>query len=152
MAETTNPLQPVESNFDDVKNTEAHVEEVAIARLTEDDLLLLSAESLRFKSWTSFRLFLMMFVQGCGQAGYGIDWAVISGINAYPAWHHYFGFPSAGATFGTINALMTIGSFCGAPFMSFADIIGRRGINFVGNAIVIAAALLQGLSTNLSML
>jgi hypothetical protein len=68
-----NTLEPVDTNYDDVKNNEAHVEEVAIARLTEDDVLLLSAESLRFKSWTSFRLFRMMFVQGCGMAGYGID-------------------------------------------------------------------------------
>lgn len=139
-------------NYDDVKNTEAHVEEVAIARLTEDDVLLLSAESLRFKSWTSFRLFLMMFVLGCGMAGYGIDWAVISGINAYPAWHTYFGVASSGVTYGTINALRIIGNFCGAPFMTFADVVGRRGINFIGNAIVLTAAVLQAFSTNMSML
>jgi MFS family permease len=46
---------------------------------------------------------------------------------------------------------MTIGTICGAPFLSFADVIGRRGINFTGNAIVIVSALLQGFSTNLSM-
>jgi hypothetical protein len=46
---------------------------------------------------------------------------------------------------------MTIGTVCGAPFLSFADIIGRRGINFVGNFIVLLAALLQGFSTNLPM-
>jgi hypothetical protein len=42
-----------------------------------------------------------------------------------------------------MNALMTIGNFCDAPFLGLSDIIGRRGINFVGNAIVIVAAILQ---------
>lgn len=79
-----------------------------------------------------------MFVQGCGMASYDIDWAVISGINAYPAWNTYFGVASSGITFGTINALMNIGNFRETPFMSLADTIGRRGIKFVGNAIVIA--------------
>jgi hypothetical protein len=125
---------------------------VAIARLTEDGALLLSAESLCFKSWTSFQLFLTMFAQGCGVAGYGIDWAVISGINAYPAWYTYFGVASSGVTFGTINALMNIGNFRETPFMSFADTIGRSGINFVGNTIVIATALIQAFTLNMSML
>jgi hypothetical protein len=79
-------LERNESNIDDYKNAEANIEEVVIARLTEEDLLALSQESLRFKSWTTVRLALIMFVQGCNQAGYGIDWAVISGINAFDQW------------------------------------------------------------------
>jgi hypothetical protein len=59
---------------------------------------------------------------------------------------------SSGVTYGTINALMTIGNFRGAPFMAFAEIIDGRGINFVANAIVLAAAFLQAFSTNMSML
>jgi MFS family permease len=50
-----------------------------------------------------------------------------------------------------MNALMTIGSFVGAPFLALGDVIGRRGINFLGNAIVILAAVLQAFSTNLAM-
>lgn len=46
---------------------------------------------------------------------------------------------------------MTIGSFCGAPFLGLSDIIGRRGVNFLGNAIVIVAAILQGCAINLGM-
>jgi MFS family permease len=84
--------------------------------------------------------------------GYDIDWAVISGINAFPAWNTYFGVASSGVTFGTINALMNIGNFRETPFLSFADTIGRRGIKFVGNAIVIATALLQAFLNNMSML
>jgi hypothetical protein len=47
---------------------------------------------------------------------------VISGINAYKPWHAYFPeVGTSGATLGTLNALMTIGNFCGAPFLAFAD-------------------------------
>jgi hypothetical protein len=45
-----NTLELVDTNHDDVKNTKAHVEEVAIARLTEDVVLFISAEYLRFRS------------------------------------------------------------------------------------------------------
>lgn len=47
---------------------------------------------------------------------------------------------------------MTIGNFCGAPFLALGDVIGRRGVNFAGNIIVIIAALLQGLAPNLAAL
>jgi MFS family permease len=43
------------------------------------------------------------------------------------------------------------GLIVGAPFLALADVVGRRGINFTGNAIVIFAALLQGFSPNLKM-
>ncbi len=135
----------------DFKNIESNIEDVTIARITEEALMEMSAESLRFKSWTTFRISLIMFVQGCNQAGYGIDWAVINGINSYAPWHEYFGFGTSGATLGTINALMTIGNIVGAPFVSLADVIGRRGVNFLGNAIVLIASLMQGLAPNLKV-
>ncbi|CAI7635541.1 unnamed protein product [Penicillium glandicola] len=128
-----------------------HVEEIALARVTEEDLWKLSQDSLTISSWTGVRLGLIMFVHGCNQAGFGIDWGVISGINAMPRWHAYFGFDTSGGTYGLINALMQIGTVCGAPFMGLADVIGRRGINFAGNAIVLFAALMQGLAVNLPM-
>ena len=83
--------------------------------------------------------------------GYGVDWAVISGINAFDQWHDYFGFGTSGSTFGIITALMTIGNFCGSYFLALQDVYGRRAINFAGNAIVIVAGLMQGLATNLSV-
>ena len=128
-----------------------HIEEVALARITDENLWKLSQESLSVWSWTGVRLGLIMFVQGCNQAGFGIDWGVISGINALDAWHDYFGFGTSGGTYGLINALMSIGTVCGAPFLSLGDVIGRRGINFLGNAIVIVAAVLQGCAINLPM-
>ncbi|CAG8100998.1 unnamed protein product [Penicillium salamii] len=135
----------------DKANTREHVEEIALARVTEEDLWKLSQESLNVWSWTGFRLGLIMFIHGCNQAGFGVDWGVIGGINSMAPWHDYFGFGTSGGTYGLLNALMQIGTVCGAPFMALADVIGRRGINFTGNAIVIFASLMQGLAVNLPM-
>jgi hypothetical protein len=68
-----NGLEPVDTNMEyvDLKDTGLHIEEVAIARLTDEQVFELSKESLRFKSWTTFRITLIMIVQGCNQAGYG---------------------------------------------------------------------------------
>ncbi|KXG46917.1 Major facilitator superfamily domain, general substrate transporter [Penicillium griseofulvum] len=128
-----------------------YIEEVALARVTEEDLWKMSKDSLSLKSMTGFRLFLIMFIHGCNQAGFGIDWGVIGGINAMQKWHDYFGFGSSGGTYGLVNALMQIGTVCGAPFMGLADVFGRRAINFGGNAFVIFGALMQGLAVNLPM-
>ncbi|KAH8674296.1 sugar transporter [Xylariales sp. PMI_506] len=124
-------------------------DEVIATRISEEDIIRHSAEALTLRSWAGFRICLIMFVMGCNQAGFGIDWAVISGINAFDSWHAYFGFGSAGVIIGTINALMTVGSFVGAPFLALGDTIGRRGVNFLGNFLVIVAALMQGLAPNL---
>ncbi|RDW86826.1 putative MFS sugar transporter protein [Aspergillus mulundensis] len=126
-----------------------HVEEAVLASLTEDNLFKLSRESLTMRSWTGVRLCLVLFVQGCNQAGYGIDWAVIGGINAYDSWHDYFGFGTSGSTYGLLNALMQIGMACGAPFYSLADIIGRRSVNFLGNFLVVIACILQATAPNI---
>jgi hypothetical protein len=61
-------------DFDDLKASGNHEEEVRIARLTEEDFLTLSAESLTLRSKTGVLIWLYMFVHGCNQAGYGIDW------------------------------------------------------------------------------
>lgn len=125
------------------------VDEVVVNRVTEDDLMRVSSECLSFRSGTGLRIMLIIVVMGMNQAGYGVDWAVIGNVNSYDTWHDYFGFGNTGPILGTINALMQIGTFCGAPFLALADVIGRRGINFLGNAIVIVAALMQGLAPNL---
>ncbi|KAH6654859.1 sugar transporter [Truncatella angustata] len=125
------------------------VDEVIATRITEEDMMRHSAQALTFRSKTGWRICLIMFVMGCNQAGFGIDWAVIGGINAYDSWHNYFGFATTGVVIGTINALMTVGTFVGAPFLALADPFGRRGVNFLGNFLVVIAALLQGLAPNL---
>ncbi|KAF9875385.1 hypothetical protein CkaCkLH20_07205 [Colletotrichum karsti] len=128
------------------------VEEVTATRITEDDVARKSAEALTLKSKTGLRILLYMLIMGANQAGYGVDWGVISSINSNPRWHDYYGFPDAGPIIATINALMQIGSFIGAPFLSCADIVGRRGVNFIGNALVIIAAIMQAVAPNLACL
>lgn len=66
------------------EKAQVRIEDVAQARLAEEDLWKILKESLSLWSWTGIRLGLIMFVQGCNQAGFGIDWGVISGINAIP--------------------------------------------------------------------
>lgn len=85
-------------------------------------------------------------VRPFGYRGIWHDWSI--GLRV----KDYFGFPNSGPILGTINGLMTIGNFCGAPFLALGDVIGRRGVNFAGNVIVIIAALLQGLAPNLACL
>ncbi|KAK7730502.1 hypothetical protein SLS63_005747 [Diaporthe eres] len=128
------------------------VEEVVVTRISEEDLIRISRECLDIHSPTGWRIALITLVMGFNMAGYGVDWGVIGSINSYDTFHDYFGFPNSGAILGTINGLMTIGNFCGAPFLALGDVIGRRGVNFAGNTIVIIAALLQGLAPNLAAL
>ncbi len=86
--EETTGMEPVESNLADYKTSSAHVEEIAIARLTDEAIFELSAESLNLRSKTGLRIFGVMFVQGCIMAGYGIDWCVIGGINNFDVRPH----------------------------------------------------------------
>ena len=48
---------------------DVHTEEVAIAKLTEDDVYALSQQALQFKGKAAVRIFLIMVVMGCNQAG-----------------------------------------------------------------------------------
>lgn len=138
---------------EDIKNQSEDPEEVAAAAaITDEEMLKMSRDAIQFKSMATFRIFLILFVQGCNQAGYGVDWAVIGGVNSLPKFHSYFNVPNDGGTMGTIVALMTIGNIVGAPFLSLGDVIGRRGINVLGNLIVIVASLVQGLAQNLPTL
>ena len=42
-----------------------HFEQAVLARLTGEDILKLSRESLTLKSWAGLRTVLIMFVEGC---------------------------------------------------------------------------------------
>ncbi|KAJ8109089.1 hypothetical protein OPT61_g7712 [Boeremia exigua] len=148
------PKDNVRSFHHDVTDEKAgalEVEQIVVQRITDDDLLRMSKEAMpKFWTATGLRICLILFVQGCNQAGYGVDWAVIGGINAYPAWHKYFDIAIDGVEFAHITALMRIGTVVGAPFLALNDKIGRRSVNFLGNFLVICAALMQALAPNLS--
>lgn len=57
------------SEVDGKKKVDVHQEEIAVAKLTEDDLFRISKEALSFKGKTAFRISLIMIVMGCNQAG-----------------------------------------------------------------------------------
>lgn len=57
------------SEVDEKHKVDVHDEEVAVAKLTEEDLFQLSRDSLQFKGKTGFRITLIMIVMGCNQAG-----------------------------------------------------------------------------------
>ena len=79
--EKTAPVALTETrSVDGFKHDPDHIEEVVIARLTEEEIFKLSEENFSWKSKAALRLVGVMFVQGCNQAGYGVDWGVISGI------------------------------------------------------------------------
>ena len=67
-------------SLDAFKHDPDHIEEVVIARLTEEEIFRMSEEAFSWKSKAALRIVGVMFVQGCNQAGYGVDWGVISGI------------------------------------------------------------------------
>jgi hypothetical protein len=57
------------SEVDEKHKVDVHDEEIAVARLTEDDLYQLSKDSLSFKGKAALRITLIMIVMGCNQAG-----------------------------------------------------------------------------------
>ncbi|KAM5366868.1 hypothetical protein ACJZ2D_010320 [Fusarium nematophilum] len=136
----------------DAQKAGVAVEEVVTARITDDHLVTKSREAFQLRSRAGWRLFLIMVVMGVNQAAYGIDWGVLSSINSNVHWHEYFGFGNSGSTLGIINALMTIGNFCGAPFLSLADKFGRRSVNFLGCLLTIIAAIIQAFAPKTGVL
>lgn len=81
----TEPLALEEArSIDAYKSDVDNIEEVVIARLTEEEIFKMSEEAFSWKSKASLRMAGVMFVQGCGQSGFGIDWATISGILRIP--------------------------------------------------------------------
>lgn len=126
------------------------VSDLVASKVAEDDMVAVSAECMSLRSPAGWRIMGIMFVMGMNQAAYGIDWAVIGNINAFPSWHAYFDFETSGPVLGTLNALMSIGTFCGAPFLALADVWGRRSVNFIGNFLVIIGAILQSQAPNIA--
>ena len=124
---------------------------VVLNRVEEDNMMAVSRSCFNVRSQAGLRLLGIIFVMGFNQAGYGVDWAVIGSINSYPTWHAFFNFPNDGPILGTLNALMSIGGFVGAPLLAFSDLYGRRSVNFAGNFIVIIGAIMQSQAPNIGV-
>lgn len=71
-----------------------------------------------------------------------------SGLSALPAFRDYFGVGTSGAGIGLIVAGMSIGNACASLFQFLSDIIGRRGVTFLGNAFMLLGCVLQAAAPN----
>jgi MFS family permease len=87
-----------------------------------------------------------------GVAAFAIDGSVIGGVSALPAFRDYFHVGTSGAGIGIIVAAMSIGNGVGSLFQWLSDYIGRRGVAFAGNIILIVGCLLQAAAQNNAML
>lgn len=83
-----------------------------------------------------------------GVAAFAVDGNVIGGTSALPAFQHYFNVSTSGAGIGIINAAMSIGNAVASPFQWLSDLIGRRGVAFLGNAILLLGCVLQAAAPN----
>ena len=85
-----------------------------------------------------------------GLSAFGIDYGVISGVVALPQFRSYFGIPASenGGRWGIIVASIYIGNFVASAFVWLSDIIGRRGVTFLGSVITIIGAIIQVTAPN----
>jgi MFS family permease len=85
-----------------------------------------------------------------GLSAFGIDYGVISGVVALPQFRAYFGIPASenGGRWGIIVASIYIGNFVASAFVWLSDIIGRRGVTFLGSVITIIGAIIQVTAPN----
>ena len=67
-----------------------------------------------------------------------------------PQFRAYFGIPASenGGRWGIIVASIYIGNFVASAFVWLSDIIGRRGVTFLGSAITILGAIIQVTAPN----
>ena len=71
-----------------------------------------------------------------------------SGLAALPAFRNFFNVGTSGGGIGIIVAAMSIGNAAASLFQFLSDIIGRRGVTFLGNAIMLIGAVLQAAAPN----
>lgn len=83
-------------------------------------------------------------------SAFGIDYGVISGVVALPQFRAYFGIPDSenGSRWGIIVASIYIGNFVASAFVWLSDVIGRRGVTFLGSVITIIGAIIQVTAPN----
>ena len=79
-----------------------------------------------------------------GLSAFGIDYGFISGVVALPQFRNYFGIPASesGGRWGIIVASIYIGNFVAFAFVWLSDIIGRRGVTFLGSVMAIIGAII----------
>ena len=75
---------------------------------------------------------------------------MISGVVALPEFRERFGIPesASGSRWGIIVAAIYIGNFVASAFVWLSDVIGRRGVTFLGSFITIIGGIIQVTAPN----
>ena len=83
-----------------------------------------------------------------GTTAYAVDASVTSGLSALPAFRNNFHVGTSGSGIAIIVAAMAIGNAAASLFQWLSDIIGRRGVTCLGNAIMVIGSILQTAAPN----
>lgn len=145
-----------------------HIED-AKAKLNVVDLEALSREALNWKSKAARRMLLIIIVQGLSkshpiasmpdmpnlifqnqQASQPSQSMATLLVRLQPCPHSRTTStcPPPAAAVGIINASMSIGNAVASPFQWLSDLIGRRGVSFLGNSILALGCILQAAAPN----
>ncbi|TVY26879.1 Lactose permease [Lachnellula hyalina] len=143
-----------EHTLDDEVNEKIQDDSVEAAKhdLNRMDLDKLSKDAFSVKSRAARRLAVVIMIQGLSVAAFAIDGSSIGGITALPAFRSHFNVGTSGAALGIINAAMSIGNVVASPFQWLSDLVGRRGVSFAGNVILILSGIIMATAPNSSAL
>lgn len=162
---------------DDIQKMSGHDEvqeiqiEIAQAKLNEVDLNTLARSAITWKSKAALRLALVIVIQGLskfepsspirayvltyrrkGVAAFAIDGSIIGNMSALPAFREHFNVGTSGGAIALVLAGMSIGNIFASLFQWLSDLIGRRGVTFLGNFILVISCILQAAAPNRSVL
>ncbi|KAH7140298.1 pectin lyase fold/virulence factor [Dactylonectria estremocensis] len=140
----TSPVQPADTPAINAveKVEECHIE-AAVEKLIELDINTLSREALTWKSKATFRLALVILVQGLSVAAFAIDGNIVGGMASLPALRDHFDVNTSGSRIAIVLAAMSIGNAVASLFQWLSNVIDRRGTAFLGNCILIVGCVLQ---------
>ncbi|RSL47611.1 hypothetical protein CEP54_013302 [Fusarium duplospermum] len=105
-----------------------------------------------YQSRNLFKLYLLI-IPGClvPAVTLGFDGAMMSGLQAVPAWDSYFNSPR-GSILGLLNAILALGCIVATPFISVVgDRWGRRMGIFFGAVVMLIGGVIQGACVHISM-
>ncbi|KAM6529281.1 hypothetical protein FALCPG4_007428 [Fusarium falciforme] len=81
-------------------------------------------------------------------AAFAIDGNTIGGMSALPAFREHFNVSTSGSAIALVFAAMSIGNIVASLFQWLSDLIGRRGVTFIGNIILVISCILQAVALN----
>ncbi|KAJ4322148.1 hypothetical protein N0V84_004983 [Fusarium piperis] len=133
-------------------SAERKVEEIQVEHAQQElhrvDLNALSDEAFAWKSKAGLRLSIVILIQGLSVAAFAIDGSIIGSMSALPAFREHFSVGTSGGALALILTGMSIGNIAASLFQWLSDLIGRRGVTFLGNIILIVSCVVQASAPN----